>query len=205
MKKYIIIAILLLASVSWAGCKDDVCKHDPIQLARMNAYVLGAGRIACAAQQLGWKTGASPGTVQIGEIVQVIPPAAVTFSSPCTGALSKAYVGHYSTGSGNVKACIHLVSDNSVVACSEPITGGVDGIREAVISGTLVSGTAYKIVLASDDGNAGTWTYYYTANTATFSGSTDCTTYYDNSGIDLDSCTFGSNANRRPVVYFDVN
>jgi hypothetical protein len=44
MKKYIVIAILLLASVSWAGCKDDVCK--PIQLAKTGYY---AGAAASAA------------------------------------------------------------------------------------------------------------------------------------------------------------
>lgn len=42
----LILAILLLTCPAWAGCKDDVCKKDPIQLAGMFTAVAGAGGAA---------------------------------------------------------------------------------------------------------------------------------------------------------------
>jgi hypothetical protein len=116
MKRLIIIAILLFASVSWAGCKEDVCKSDtlpkyftqesraagpitaPIQLARMGVVVAGAGVAASGGTAtVGYTDYTSSATQTVGRIY-CYGPHATTGTGAATVTKISAYFACTSAG-----------------------------------------------------------------------------------------------------------
>lgn len=155
MKKALTLILVLWCSTAWAV--------EPINLARSNPYVLGAGVAGASCDTATNEIGnrdqeATTGTIAINYAWVFRAQA------DCSGTLADAYIYHDDTGITSAKICIYnstnadLASEGAgatLVGCATVSSTSTTGWKSSSIgSGEVTSGSYYWVTIFKEDGNA---------------------------------------------------
>lgn len=98
-------------------------------------------------------TGCSPCGSIPGDRYYIFGLHTAGYEAVASGTPTKAYVRFNTTDSNNWKVCVFLDSDNSLLGCSDGVSGTVPGLNEDTFTTpgwTITSGTDYLIAVVAD-------------------------------------------------------
>ncbi len=164
MKRLLFIPLIFLCSALWAA---DSCK-EPVQLARMNPYIAGAGVAAvCTSEDyIGSKTIGTTDTIGKGYGVAYAYTPNCTSSGCSAGNTSTGYLYHVGTSTSTAFLCVYTkssstpVSADTLIAIGSNMTTGLDktwASASVSSSSQLNCGTTYWVIVAVSTSGANNW------------------------------------------------